>query len=223
MANTNGANRGGIKGRLGALEHRLGVDQEPDPATVEARERHLRNCEDGWRKELENIAIDLAVNSEPGLTFRDDAFYTLDGRLAASRTVHDIQALMGPETEAQREAIPPERWDEFLAEDVEAKRLVSELFEMAEDADVPEDYWAWLGAWPHKPEILAEGYHAGRIPGASEGPLPSCDDGPLLDPEEWERARRLAWVLIHAGEARKKLEKLCRRRDSYLQSGGFNA
>lgn len=216
MARTNGHDRGGIRGRLGSLERRLGVGQNPDPATLEAREWHLKNCEESWRAELESIGVDLATDSEPALTFRDDAFYTLDGRLAASRTVHDLQALMGPETESQREAIPPERWGEFLAEDAEAKRRLSELFEIAEDADVPEGYWTWLGAWPHKPEMLAEGYHAGRISGASEETLSGEES--LLDLEEKETARRLAWVLIHDSGARARLGELCARRDSYIDT-----
>jgi hypothetical protein len=37
-----------------------------------------------------------------------------------------------------------------------------------------------------------------------------------MDPEDREKARRLAWALIHEAEARELLEKLCRRRDLYV-------
>jgi hypothetical protein len=213
VANTNGHSRGGsIKGRLGALESRL-LPREPTD------EQDLNRYEEEYRSQLETTATDLVSGLGPDLSYRDGAFYAPDGvgqRLALSPSHMDLAALMGPGHEERAQELQVEAWERCLSDDTRAEEIVAELFELAESSEAPEDFWTWIMAWPHKPEHLATGYHAGRTPPASESVPSGCDGEPQMDPEQQEKARRLAWVLIHDARARGMLAELCRHRDAYL-------
>lgn len=212
MNGANGSNRGAgssIGGRLGALERRL-LPSEPtdqDPNRYEA----------DYREQLESVATDLVLGLGPDLSYKDGGFCLPGGRLALSPSYMDIATIMGPGYEERAQELQIEAWDRCLSNDTRAEEIVSELLAVADDTEAPPDYWTWIMAWPHTPKILAEGYHAGRTPPASEGIPSGCDGEPHTDPEDRERARRLAWALIHDSGAREKLEELCRRRDAYVQ------
>lgn len=208
MTSGNGHNRGGIRDRLGSLERRLIPDTpvEQDPIRYE----------EDWRAQLETTATDLVLGLGPDLTFKEDAFYHPDGRLALSRSQMDIAALMGSGYEERMQELQVDAWERCLAEDEHAEEIVSELFELADRTKPPEDYWTWITAWPIGAEYLARGYHAGRTPPASQGIPQGCDGEPPMDPEDRERGRRLAWALIHDPGTRVKLEELCCLRNTYI-------
>lgn len=209
MAKTNGHSRGGLQGRLGALESRL--------LPAESTDRDPRRYEGEYKAQLETTATDLVLGYGPDLSYKDGAFHTPDGRLALSPSYMDIQSLMGSGYEERVRELQVEAWERCLSDDGRVEEIVAELFEMADDTEPPPDYWTWQMSWPHRPEDLARGYHAGRTPPASEGVPSGCDGEPPMEPEDRERARKLAWSLIHEPQARAKLEELCRRRDSYIQ------
>lgn len=214
MAKTNGHGWGGgssIKGRLGALERTLLPRETTD-------EKDLTRYEEDYKAQLETTATDLVLSLGPDLSFRDDAFYAPDGRLALSSSYMDIAAIMGPGYEERMQELQVEAWKRCLDKDERAEEIVGELFEMAEDTEAPPDYWTWLSAWPIGAEYLAEGYHAGRTPPASEEPPSGCDGEPPMNPEDREKARRLAWALINNPEARSLLAELCELRERYVEA-----
>jgi hypothetical protein len=123
-----------IKTRVRALEElEASTGEERTALNPETAESLREFAEEGWRNELEIMAGELAAGREPGLTFRDGIFYTLDGRFAVSPTEQDLTVLWGPETTRQRESGTTERWEEFLGADPEASRILAELEELGEE------------------------------------------------------------------------------------------
>jgi hypothetical protein len=161
-------------------------------------------AEEFYWTQMEWEALSLLRGCEPTLTLDGaGAFVTLDGRFALSRERQDARAQMGPETRRQQEAVPPERWGEFLDADDMAADLLEELLALAEDADVPDDYRT----------PLHEMHELGEI----NDQLGNHDIGSVFeDAEERERVRRMTWTLMHDPEARRMLSEITLRRDAFV-------
>jgi hypothetical protein len=187
-----------IKRRVAKLEG----DRPQEPG-----DRELADFTKFWEIEIEWTALHLIRGIEPRHTVDEaGAFWSLDGRLACSRTHMDLQALMGHRTEELEEAIPPERWGRFLAHDGEAKDLLARLLELAQAANIPEDF-----KQPFKGERTQEQTDA------TFGENPHKPFALFVDASEKERVRALTWTLIHNSDARAMLAEITKRRDAFVQ------
>jgi hypothetical protein len=160
-------------------------------------------AEQTYWTQMEWEALELVRGLEPTLTLDGaGAFVTLDDRFALGRERQDIRAHMGPETMRQQEAVPLERWGEFLDADAEAAALLEGLLALAEDADVPDAFKT----------PLHEMHELGEI---NDG-LGKHDLGSIFeDGEERGRVRRMTWALMHDPGARRMLSELTLRRDAF--------
>jgi hypothetical protein len=165
-------------------------------------------AERSYWMQMEWIAHSLLSGVEPSLTLDErGSFRTQDGRFALSRDREDLAALTGPLTIKRIEATPLGRWREFLETDERASGLLESLLEMAEDAEVPNEYRMPNHDWHEMGEIndrLGKHDLLGSI---------------FEDAEEREATRRLTWTLTYEPDARAMLSELTRRRDLYVGLG----
>ena len=154
--------------------------------------------------QMEWVAHNLLSGVEPELTLDEKgAFWTQDGRFALSRVRQDLSALMGPHTQKQIEATPLGRWREFLKTDERAAGILKRLLEMADNADVPDEYRMPNHHWHELGEINDR--------------LGNHDLGSIFgDAEEREATRRLTWTLTYERAARAMLSELTSRRDRFV-------
>ena len=150
-----------------------------------------------WEMRIEWTALHLLRGAEPPHTVdKAGAFWTLDGRFGVSPRHMSLANLQGPRTRALEDAIPPERWSQFLANYEEAQDLLERLLELAEAAAVPDDYEPpFKRAWPF---------------------------ALFVDDEEKEKARALTWTLIHNPDAWAMLSEITRRRDEFFKGEGIS-
>lgn len=194
---------GSMRRRVDRLEDR---QRERDAQGEEARPGY-----DGFfEMQIEWTALDPLRGVEPDFTLEEaGAFVTLDGRFAVSRRRMDLHGLMGPRTEKLQQATrnAPERWRRFLIADDEASSVLERLLELADDANVPDDYREPNHKWHDLGEIN------NRLGKHELGSV-------FVDADEREATRRLTWTLIHDPDAQAMLSELTRRRDAFLAKPG---
>jgi hypothetical protein len=165
-------------------------------------------AEEFYWMQMEWEALHLVRSVEPTLTLDEGgAFLAPDGRFALDRDLLDARGLHGPRTRELQEAVPPERWERFLAADERAAAAVERLLGLGEGADPPEGYATPLGGEPTREE--ADAFGGTRKPTAL-----------YEDAQERERVRRLVWALACDPEARRLLSELTRRRDAFAAAEG---
>jgi hypothetical protein len=142
-------------------------------------------------------ALALLRGGEPPYTVDEaGAFFTLRGRFVVSeRYLSGAALLRKAELE---ETSSPERWSRFLAHDERAKDLLDQLLELAEVADIPEDFESPGDDASTREEV--------------DGP-----EGVFVDDEERVLSRSLAWLLVHHPDARAMLAEITRRRGAFAR------
>jgi hypothetical protein len=194
----------GLKDEIRKLKKAAG----PGPGDERTDEETMPHYGEFWEMQMEWVALHLVRGCEPYFALDEaGAFVTPDSRFALSRERMDLRGLMGPLTQEQQEAIPPERWERFLETDEEAAALLERLLELGEKAAVPDTYRMPGHEWHDLGEINDR--------------LGNHDLGSVFeDAEEREATRRLTWTLTHLPEAREMLSELTRRRDAFVAEEG---
>jgi hypothetical protein len=159
----------------------------------------------------EEMAWALLGGVEPRLNMdREGIFYTLTGLKVLGRDGSmDLLGLFGkrPTPEGllpmQKESldptIPERRWREFLSSDERALSLLSELEDLAEKADVPDDFSLPLSEHRSEGESLSDAAQRSQIVALKE------------------RVRSLTWLLTSADEeCLERAAEVSRRRNRFV-------